>query len=347
MSSTKPHLSFTFEANEYRKRSKESLPPLSFSMGGNRKNRQPLFVRLGYLYLDYLMKRDYEDKFKMIDDRDENYAQVIKHPMDFYKIREKLNKNQYNDLNSFKKDVDLIGENCIQYNDRNSPIVQYSLKLQSDFNEIWNLHNSLFGNKIDDALRALELRDEAKSSIDSMQLDSFKFPDHPVIHQIVQEKPRRVKEKRVVQNIRKPIEVNERLNENLTADEKQKLAKKIDELIPALLGDVIDILKDSLNLDLTQENIIPFSDIDTPVLRRIEAVVKEAKGKEQSVKRMYQNFQMPSEEQIKILKNESKKFEDLLSKRFTVGSDTSSDNDTDTADSSDMDNTSSSGDSDS
>lgn len=351
MDEKKPQMSFTFKVNDYRKRSNQSLPPLTFYMGSYKDNPQPPFVKLCHYYLDYLMKKDINENFRTIDDvinRDSSYAEIVKHPMDFLKIREKLNRNQYQDIKEFKYDVDLIWQNCIQFNGTFSEIGIYSMRLRSNFNELWDLHNSIKDGSVKDALRSIKLKDDAKSVSDDTNIDLFKFPPHPIVTKPAPEKIKRIKEKSVTHSIRHPIEVkSERLNENLTADEKQKLARRIDNCIPALLGDVIDILRDSLNLDLSKENIIPFSDIGTPVLRKIEAVMKEAKNKEQSVKRMYQNEQMPSEKQLEILKRENKKFEELLSKKFTGGSESSSDNDTDTADSSDMDNTSSSEDTDS
>lgn len=351
MNEKKAQMNFTFKVNDYRKRSNSSLPPLTFFMGSYEDHPQPPFVRLCHYYLDYLIKKDIDENFKTIDDvidRNSSYTEIIKHPMDFLKIREKLNKNQYQDIKEFKNDVDLIWQNCIQFNGTSSDISLYSMRLRSNFNELWDLHNRITGNSAKDALRSIELNDKAKSIMENTNIDLFKFPDHPIIRQIVQEKPKRTKEKSSTHSIRHPIEVkSDRLNVNLTAEEKQKLARRIDNCIPALLGDVIDILRDSLHLDLSKENTIPFSDIETPVLRKIEAVMNESKDKEISVKRMYQNEQMPSEKQLEILKRESKKFEELLSKKFTGGSESSSDNDTDTADSSDMDNTSSSEDSDS
>ena len=348
MNATK-QINFTFKTNEYRKHSKSQLEDLSFTMGSYENHQQPPFIKLCHFYLDYLIKKDTEQIFKSIDEvieKDPSYVEVIKHPMDFKKIREKLGKNQYQDLKSFKNDVDLIWQNCIQYNGTRSDVGLYSLQLRSNFNELWDIHNSITENTAKDAFRSIKLKDEARSLLDNTITDLFRFPKHPPFRPIIPEKSKRVKDKSSV--IRHPIEIKtDRLNENLTADEKQKLARKIDNCIPALLGDVIDILRESLHIDISKENIIPFSDIDTPVLRRIEAVMREAKDKESSVKRMYQNEQMPPEKQIEILKRELKKFDDLLSKKFTGGSESSSDNDTDTADSSDMDNTSSSEDSDS
>jgi len=49
----------------------------------------------------------------------EDYYDIVKNPMDFTTIKEKLSNFDYTNLDEFKNDVNLVFDNCILYNGEN------------------------------------------------------------------------------------------------------------------------------------------------------------------------------------------------------------------------------------
>ena len=70
-------------------------------------------------------------------DRDScpTYFQVVKNPMDLGTIREKLEGNSYDSVADFKADIELVWENAISFNGRNSYIGLLAKQLQTSFRE--------------------------------------------------------------------------------------------------------------------------------------------------------------------------------------------------------------------
>jgi hypothetical protein len=119
------------------------------------------------------------------------------------------------------------------------------------------------------------------------------------------------------------------LNTPLTTNERYDLAVAIDTLPPELLGEVIEILSKALDFRRDQEFDIPFSSLDTPTLRTIEAYVKHAKEQEQIVRRMFQNETIPAEKQLEILEEELQRIKKRLNEKHpqTSASEFTSEND--------------------
>jgi len=83
--------------------------------------------------IDELQKHDKFDFFghPVTDEEAPNYSIMIKVPMDFSVMRNKLNKLQYEDVESFKHDLNLIWRNAIDYNPPRSPVFKLAVKLQA------------------------------------------------------------------------------------------------------------------------------------------------------------------------------------------------------------------------
>ena len=62
-----------------------------------------------------------------------DYYQVIKEPMDFGTVKEKLRSHQYTRIEEFIKDVQLIFANCFQYNGHESRVAEMARNVQKDF----------------------------------------------------------------------------------------------------------------------------------------------------------------------------------------------------------------------
>jgi len=62
-----------------------------------------------------------------------DYYEVIRRPMDFVKIEERIEKEKYRDLDTLEKDFMLLCKNAQQYNEDGSLIYEDSIVLQSVF----------------------------------------------------------------------------------------------------------------------------------------------------------------------------------------------------------------------
>ena len=72
----------------------------------------------------------------------DDYKDVIKHPININQIIKKNNRNFYNDLESFKDDVQLMFNNMFVYHSQNSVQCSYTLKVKQIFdNELIQLEN--------------------------------------------------------------------------------------------------------------------------------------------------------------------------------------------------------------
>uniref|UniRef100_A0A8C9TZ61 Bromodomain adjacent to zinc finger domain 2B n=1 Tax=Scleropages formosus TaxID=113540 RepID=A0A8C9TZ61_SCLFO len=65
------------------------------------------------------------------------YKKVIKKPMDFSTIREKLSSNQYQNLETFIIDVNLVFDNCEKFNEDNSDIGRAGHSMRKFFERRW------------------------------------------------------------------------------------------------------------------------------------------------------------------------------------------------------------------
>ncbi|KAL6100758.1 baz2b [Pungitius sinensis] len=65
------------------------------------------------------------------------YRKVIKKPMDFSTIREKLRNNQYVNLETFIVDVNLVFDNCEKFNEDDSEIGQAGHSMRTFFDKRW------------------------------------------------------------------------------------------------------------------------------------------------------------------------------------------------------------------
>jgi bromodomain and PHD finger-containing protein 1 len=68
------------------------------------------------------------------------YYTVIKQPMDFSKMQEKINQMAYRHLDEFEVDFKLIISNCFQFNPKNDFYYRVAAKLREKVNERWRRH---------------------------------------------------------------------------------------------------------------------------------------------------------------------------------------------------------------
>ena len=66
-----------------------------------------------------------------------DYLDVIKHPMDLGLVKEKLGENKYSIAKTFVKDVKLVFDNALAYNNKDDQVYKDALKLQKKFDKLW------------------------------------------------------------------------------------------------------------------------------------------------------------------------------------------------------------------
>ena len=66
-----------------------------------------------------------------------HYPNIIKHPMDFTTIRTKLSYNAYDSEVDFNADMNLIFDNCILFNGRESSYGKIATQMRLEFNTMY------------------------------------------------------------------------------------------------------------------------------------------------------------------------------------------------------------------
>jgi len=62
-----------------------------------------------------------------------DYFDIIKNPMDFGTIKEKLKQHQYYNMQHFLEDVELVFSNCILYNGEASQVSHMCKEVQAEY----------------------------------------------------------------------------------------------------------------------------------------------------------------------------------------------------------------------
>ena len=326
-------LSFTFDPNRFRQL-QSNIPRIQFTCAALAQDSLPSYLRQCFKFLEYLDHYKGENgdntsifKYPVSAEIAPTYSSVIKNPMDFSTIREKILKSKYKNIEEFKSDVDLIWENCRTFN-QGGPLFDLATRLKAHFDYIWNLHTTLeMPDEVRESMQALKDTENTLSSTILEMRNMFKFPEHPRTPHIAdpRNKPKAVQiiERRDEKN--KPAysqPTEEKLNKPMSYDEKYKLAINIDMMPIELLGEVIDILSKHPKFKDDEDVCIPFNEIDNKMLRQIEAYVNENSDRENSVRRMYQD-KISASDQIKTINAELQRVEERIKEKH-VNADTSS-----------------------
>jgi hypothetical protein len=65
-----------------------------------------------------------------------DYFEIVKSPMDFGTIDKKLSTDEYNTVEEFKSDVQLIFDNCYLYNHAGDPVCLDAKKLEEHYHKL-------------------------------------------------------------------------------------------------------------------------------------------------------------------------------------------------------------------
>jgi transcription initiation factor TFIID subunit 2 len=94
-------------------------------------------------YVEVLDKLAYDDHYSLFASPVDpvilqipTYLTVVKQPMDFSTIRDKIKKNVYANADQFLKDVILVFYNCYLFNQPGDPVTESGKKLEAKFNRL-------------------------------------------------------------------------------------------------------------------------------------------------------------------------------------------------------------------
>lgn len=77
----------------------------------------------------------------------EDYYTIVKEPMDYTTIKDKLSRNEYKSVDEFVTDVHRVYDNCILYNGPTNPYSQIAKKMKVEFeNQYKNLNMDFYKN---------------------------------------------------------------------------------------------------------------------------------------------------------------------------------------------------------
>ncbi|KXT04006.1 hypothetical protein AC578_9263 [Pseudocercospora eumusae] len=66
-----------------------------------------------------------------------HYRQIVKHPMDLGTMTQKLNQGQYGRAAEFKKDFELMVQNCLAFNPPGNAVRDLGISFQREFEDLW------------------------------------------------------------------------------------------------------------------------------------------------------------------------------------------------------------------
>lgn len=67
-----------------------------------------------------------------------DYCNYVKQPMDFFTVREKMESHQYKTIDEFETDFNLIVENCMTYNAKDTVFYRAGVKLRDNVSAVQN-----------------------------------------------------------------------------------------------------------------------------------------------------------------------------------------------------------------
>ncbi|KAG9443334.1 hypothetical protein H6P81_014674 [Aristolochia fimbriata] len=106
--------------------------------------------------IDMLQKNDKERIFsEPVNPAEvEHYYEIIKHPMDLSTMRAKLHEGKYETLEQFERDIFLLTENVLMFNDNNTIYYQEACDMRDLAGKIFrSLRSSPGGNKLDEIFK--------------------------------------------------------------------------------------------------------------------------------------------------------------------------------------------------
>ena len=184
-----------------------------------------------------------------------DYPEVIKKPMDLGTISQKVNEGEYDSIDSFIQDIQLVIDNCTTYNDKKAEVYKQAIKLQRALDrEISKLKTE---EKDEAAGASKEVTFPPKTARISSSTTSDKTPSVP-------------------SSMSK--------GKNPTADEKEKFCKSVFQLRATELGKIVELIDElsprAIERIGKDEIDINVDNIDTATYRKVESIIRDFLSKD-------------------------------------------------------------------
>lgn len=312
-------LSFSFDPKRYR-RLRSNIPRIQFTCAELAQTELPPYLRQCYKFLEYLEKRDNEYSLELFAEPEnmQEYCKIVKKPMFFSIIKENVLNSKYKTLDEFKSDVNLIWSNYALFYKEDPEKISFVNRLKDKFNRLWQLHTGI--KNPDVTRKSLEMLKESKTMLGELKKEvetTFPFPKNQEISDQTKSKKRKIVRSGNTEDASKIVVPEDKLKKPMTTTEMYKLANKVDSMPIELLGGVIDILSTHPKFNDKEDVLIPLSEIDNEVLRRIEAYVNNQSDKENNVRKMYQDDKINVDDQIKSIEDELNKVKEKIKAKDT------------------------------
>lgn len=226
-----------------------------------------------------------------------DYFQIIKEPMDFGTIYQKLCTGQYNSIEQFGQDMRLVFSNAQTYNPSQTEVHTYATQLSKMFEKrfvgiggislaipISPEQPSVEPPPVPPAIDTSKTRAELANTIYTLQYSMKELREE--ISKIKKEKTATSPGISTPRN-RAPPRPREELKE-MTFDEKRKLSLAINNLQPENLGKIVQIIHQrmpNLAQNSPDEIEIDIDALDTSTLRALEKYVKSCQSKQSGKKK--------------------------------------------------------------
>ncbi|KAI5180789.1 hypothetical protein NEOKW01_1073 [Nematocida sp. AWRm80] len=171
-----------------------------------------------------------------------NYYTLIKHPMDLSLMRKKLTTHQYNSVEEFLSDFDLMISNCYTFNIKDSEVYNCATKLNAQFKQAFDQKKK---KTPDDAANRIAILKEMIAQYESELRKLEK--KHPSVA-------------------------------GYTYDEKKKLKKRIETLPADKLAEIVLYAQKNIPTAImteTNELEIDFDLLDHATLSKLDSMVKD------------------------------------------------------------------------
>ncbi|OHS96941.1 Bromodomain containing protein [Tritrichomonas foetus] len=194
-----------------------------------------------------------------IRDEAPNYFKIIKKPMDFSTVKEKLRNNKYPTTHLWKEEIQLIFSNALTYNGKSSTVGIVATELHHKFKE---LSKSITDNPNSSWYN--ELTSLRKKLIDHVQLRSATVFGHSLSSMNAQKQPPTPSESSC--EVRR-FEVNV-----MKRGELEQLARNLDSLVePNQLDHIAQIIqKQNPEVDTTDGTTIDLNILTPQTLRKLK-----------------------------------------------------------------------------
>ncbi|EME49477.1 hypothetical protein DOTSEDRAFT_68295 [Dothistroma septosporum NZE10] len=108
-----------------------------------------------------------------------HYRQIVKNPMDLSTMAQKLKQGQYGKANEFKKDFELMIQNCLAFNPAGNVVRDLGIQFKRNFDTLWQDKDKWEKKRKADTQRATSASGDDDSADEEEEEEEEEAPDDP------------------------------------------------------------------------------------------------------------------------------------------------------------------------